>query len=191
MIFSTSEQFVVLAIVLVAGYLLGFASRPGTRKWKTKVRDQAESFTAYHTDAEDRIRAARDRATALESEAAALRADRDEAERTIAALKAAPDPAPAPAPDPDPRPAPAEAASPRLEEHPAAAAPVALSAARPAFGIDHRSVGHAEPANATEEPHDTFAMTPTPSAADPAPIGPAEPNRPSPGDGLPAAIATI
>ena len=84
----TMEQFVLVAVVLVAGFLLGFASRPSARKWKRKVAAQSESFTAYHADAEDRVRAAKERAKALELEAAALRADRKEAEHEIAALRA-------------------------------------------------------------------------------------------------------
>lgn len=92
----TTEQWILLAVTLIAGYLLGYASRPSARKWQRKATAQSESFTAYHTDAEDRVRAAKERAKALEAEAAALRSDREEAERTIAALRAERTAAPAP-----------------------------------------------------------------------------------------------
>ena len=85
----TLEQFVVLAVVLIAGFLLGFASRPSARKWKRKVEALSKSYTSYHSDAEDRVRAAKQRAKGLEDEAAALRSDHAEALRTIAALRTA------------------------------------------------------------------------------------------------------
>lgn len=196
----TFEQLIVLAVVLLAGYLLGFASRPSARKWKRKVAAQSESFTAYHTDAEDRVRAARQRAKGLEDEAVALRADRAEAERTIATLrrereqaeraiaelKTAP-PAPKAEPEPEPaRPTLALVAPPvapviaeETPDHPTASEPrpVAQSAARPAFGF--ASPPHTDAPDGRDDA--PLAMTPTPSAGVPAPIGPAEPEMPSQG----------
>ena len=89
MLFTTPEQFIVLAGLLLGGWLIGFASAPSPRKWKRRVREQSDSFTEYHAQAEDRVRAANQRAADLKAEADALRADHAEAERTIGALRAA------------------------------------------------------------------------------------------------------
>ena len=88
--FTTPEQIVLLFVVLLGGWLIGYASAPSARKWKRQLREQAASFTTYHDDAEDRIRAANQRATDLSREAEVLRHDHADAERTIAALRAAP-----------------------------------------------------------------------------------------------------
>jgi predicted flap endonuclease-1-like 5' DNA nuclease len=87
--FTTPEQVLLLAIILLGGWLLGYASAPNVKTWKRKVRAQSDSFTAYHHDAEDRLRAANQRAVDLKHEADALRADHADAERTIARLRAA------------------------------------------------------------------------------------------------------
>lgn len=89
MLFTAPEQFVVLAMLLLGGVLIGFALAPSPKKWKRRVIEQSSSFTDYHRDAEDRLRAANQRATDLKAEADALRADHAEAERTIASLRAA------------------------------------------------------------------------------------------------------
>uniref|UniRef100_UPI0035CA264F hypothetical protein n=1 Tax=uncultured Sphingomonas sp. TaxID=158754 RepID=UPI0035CA264F len=89
MLFTTPEQFVILAATLLAGWLLGYASAPSAKKWRRKVRAQSDSFTAYHHDTEDKLRAATQRALDLNAEAEALRADHVEAERTIDAFRVA------------------------------------------------------------------------------------------------------
>ena len=86
--FTTPEQFIMLALLLFGGWLIGYASAPSPRKWKRRARAQSDKFTAYHTEAEDRLRAANQRASDLNAEAEALRADHAEAERTIAGLRA-------------------------------------------------------------------------------------------------------
>lgn len=194
MIFSTPEQIILLAVILLAGYLLGYATAPSAAKWKRKLHRQAERFTAYHEDAEDRVRAAKDRAAALEAEAKALRADRAEAEHTIDALKAAAVARPVLAPaepevtvpaKPDeahdhvePDVAPAESAVP-------VAQPVALRAARPAFSLfpvlqeEREPVAEPEQPAEAKEPLAEFPMTPAPTDGEPAPIGPAEPPAPT------------
>ncbi|WP_353203947.1 hypothetical protein [Sphingomonas sp.] len=89
MLFTTPEQFIVLGVLLLGGWLLGYASAPSTKKWKRRVREQSDSFTAYHAEAEDRARAANQRASDLQGELEAARADHAEAERTIVGLRAA------------------------------------------------------------------------------------------------------
>ena len=89
MLFTTPEQFIVLGVLLLGGWLLGYASAPSTKKWKRRVREQSDSFTAYHAEAEDRARAANQRASDLQGELEAVRADHAEAERTIVGLRAA------------------------------------------------------------------------------------------------------
>lgn len=39
MLFQSASQFTVLALLLVAGWFFGMASRGGTRKWKDQIRD--------------------------------------------------------------------------------------------------------------------------------------------------------
>ncbi len=89
MLFTSSEQFVVLAIVLLSGWLIGFASAPSAAKAKRRARAQADSFAAYRGDAEDKLRAAQRRSADLTDELATLRADHADAEQTIARLRAA------------------------------------------------------------------------------------------------------
>lgn len=90
MLFTTSEQFVILAIVLLSGGLIGFAMAPSARKATRRARAQADSFAAYRRDAEDKLRAAQQRSADLKDELATLRADHADAERTISRLRAAP-----------------------------------------------------------------------------------------------------
>lgn len=89
MLFTSSEQFVVLAIVLLSGWLIGFASAPSAAKVKRRARAQADSFAAYRGDAEDKLRAAQRRSADLTDELATLRADHADAEQTIARLRGA------------------------------------------------------------------------------------------------------
>ena len=39
--FTTPQQFVLLAVILVAGWLIGYASAPGTRKYKRQLQDES------------------------------------------------------------------------------------------------------------------------------------------------------
>ena len=89
MLFTTPEQFIVLAAVLLGGWLLGYVSAPSPKKWKRRVREQSESFTAYHEQAQDQLRASHSRAANLTADLEALRADHAEAERTIVGLRSA------------------------------------------------------------------------------------------------------
>lgn len=87
MLFTTSEQFIVLTVVLLSGWLLGFASAPNATKAKRRARAQADSHAAYRRDAEDKLRAAQQRAGDLKDELAALRADHADAEQLITRLR--------------------------------------------------------------------------------------------------------
>lgn len=58
MLFSTPTQFAVLALVLIAGWLLGLASHPGGRKWKDRYAAEREANAAARRDADARIAAA-------------------------------------------------------------------------------------------------------------------------------------
>jgi predicted flap endonuclease-1-like 5' DNA nuclease len=89
MLFTTPEQLIVLAITLIGGLLLGYACAPSPKKWKRRVQEQSDSFTAYYGDVEDKLRAANQRIVELKAQADAARADHAQAERTIAELRAA------------------------------------------------------------------------------------------------------
>lgn len=97
MLFTQPEQFVVLAALLVGGWLLGYVSAPSPTKWKRRLREQADRFAAYHEEVEDRLRAARTRATSLNEDLGAVRADYADAERMIAGLRGRGLPMPPPA----------------------------------------------------------------------------------------------
>jgi len=85
--FTTPEQFILLFVILVAGWLIGYASAPGTRKYKRQLRDEATRYSAYHDDAEARLRAADERFADLNRETEVLRAELADADRTIATLR--------------------------------------------------------------------------------------------------------
>ncbi|MGY2735343.1 hypothetical protein [Sphingomonas sp. UYP23] len=86
--FAPAEQFVLLAVGLFAGWLLGLASAPRDARWKRRARGQAARFASYHRDVEDRLRAAQQRASDLNDALTVLHADHADAERTIARLRA-------------------------------------------------------------------------------------------------------
>jgi len=86
--FTTPEQFILLFVVLVAGWLIGYASAPGTRKYKRQLHDEATRYADYHDDAEGRLRAADERFAVLQRETDVLRAELADADRSIAALRA-------------------------------------------------------------------------------------------------------
>lgn len=119
--FTAPEQFLLLAVALLGGWLIGYASAPSARKWRRRLRERSASFARYHDDAEDRIRTANRRVADLSARTDARIDDRAKVERTAAV----PDPADTGA----------------TQEHAAA----------------------------------VFPTTPAPTAAEPAPIGPAEP----------------
>ncbi|HWK35847.1 hypothetical protein [Sphingomonas sp.] len=58
MIFNTPTQFAVLALCLIAGWLLGLASASGGSRWRNRLREVEAEHAAYRADAEARIKAA-------------------------------------------------------------------------------------------------------------------------------------
>lgn len=129
MLFSTTSQFVVLALLLVIGWLFGFLSQPDGGKWKRRYQEEGEKYAAFRADADKEIREARRRIADLEGVGASLEQRNVEAEATIADLKdrldavgsAALPVAIAPAAEPEQPPAPKARSRPAVEEH---AAPV-------------------------------------------------------------------
>lgn len=80
MLFHTANEFAILALLLVAGWFFGLASRGGTRKWKDQIRN-AEVENAR----------LKDQLSARDKQIVALTRERD------AAIAKGGSPAPAPA----------------------------------------------------------------------------------------------
>ncbi|MFZ5796118.1 MAG: hypothetical protein ACRCS5_16120 [Sphingomonas sp.] len=158
MLFTTPEQFIVLAAVLLGGWLLGYVSAPSPKKWKGRVREQSESFTAYHEQAQDQLRASHSRAANLTADLEALRADYTEAERTIVGLRSA---AAAAAPPPI-----APVATVPL---PVASLPLPESVVAASLPIDAITPAPPTEPTATIDPTDTPPVTPPPAAVAEAP----------------------
>lgn len=176
MLFTQPEQFIVLAALLLGGWLLGYVSAPSPKKWKRRVREQSESFTAYHDEAEDRLRAAQARAANLTADLEALRADYQEAEQTIAGLRAAAVPPPLPAPTPVETPVEAVAPAPAPVPLPPPPEPLGeIAPAAPAAPVPEAA---AEPEEALEAPVIAAAEAPTPEPE--APSVPEEEVAPAP-----------
>jgi predicted flap endonuclease-1-like 5' DNA nuclease len=72
MVEFTTNQWIIIALVLVLGWLLGLASRSGGRKWKQAYRDEREAHVAYRRDTEARIAGANERISELERHAPAI-----------------------------------------------------------------------------------------------------------------------
>ncbi|URW75978.1 hypothetical protein M9980_01745 [Sphingomonas donggukensis] len=68
MLFTTTSQFAVLALCLVAGWIFGLASHPGGKKAKARLREVQAEHDIYRKDAETRVRDAQARAKAAETE---------------------------------------------------------------------------------------------------------------------------
>lgn len=163
MLFTTPEQFIVLAAVLLGGWLLGYVSAPSPKKWKRRVREQSESFTAYHEQAQDQLRASHSRAAKLTADLEALRADHAEAERTIVGLRSAAAAATPPAAAPViavPLPVTPPPAAPLPSPEPVIAAAVPEE---PSAAIDHTDTPPvaAPPSTVTEAPA-AIAVEPSP-----------------------------
>ena len=71
-LFSTPTQFLVLALVLVAGWLFGLASHPGGRKWRERYAAERDAHGASRRAAEQQHAADKARIAELEREHARL-----------------------------------------------------------------------------------------------------------------------
>ena len=69
----TATQFAILALVLVAGWLLGLASHPGGKKWRERYAAERDAHTANRKEADARLAAEKARQTELERENERLR----------------------------------------------------------------------------------------------------------------------
>lgn len=71
-LFSTPTQFVALALVLVAGWLLGLASHSGGAKWRNRYAAERDAHAANRLAAEQRHDVDKARIAELERENARL-----------------------------------------------------------------------------------------------------------------------
>ena len=88
MLFSTPSHFLVLGLLAFGFWLVGLATHSGGRKWREMYDQEAEDFSSFRTDSDDKARAATGRITELEREAAGFERERAESAAAIADLKA-------------------------------------------------------------------------------------------------------
>lgn len=72
MLFTTTTQYVALAVALVAGWLFGLASHPGGRKWKQRYADERTAHAETRKAQDSRLAEAQARVRELERENARL-----------------------------------------------------------------------------------------------------------------------
>ena len=65
-------QWIIVALVFVAGWLLGLASHPGGRKWRDRYAAERDAHAIARRDADARVAAAEARHRELEVEHARL-----------------------------------------------------------------------------------------------------------------------
>lgn len=80
----TVTQWAIVALVFVAGWLLGLASHSGGRKWRERYAAEREAHAASRRDVDARVAAAEKRHAELESENARLRSAAPVTAATIA-----------------------------------------------------------------------------------------------------------
>lgn len=68
MLFTTTTQYVALAVALVAGWLLGLASHPGGRRWKQRYADERDAHATARREHDTRLSEANARAAEYERE---------------------------------------------------------------------------------------------------------------------------
>jgi hypothetical protein len=68
MLFTTTTQFVALALCLVAGWFFGLASHSGGGKWKTRYADEREAHAGYRKQGDTALADANRRIAELERE---------------------------------------------------------------------------------------------------------------------------
>ncbi len=71
--FQTPTQFVALALMLIAGWLLGLGSSSGGRKWRERYEDEAGDHANYRHQAETDLKEANRRIRDLEAECEKLK----------------------------------------------------------------------------------------------------------------------
>jgi hypothetical protein len=71
MLFSTPTEWAALGLTLLAGWLWGFASHSGGKKWRRQLQEEEVSSAAYRDQAERELRDLRERVRQLESDAPA------------------------------------------------------------------------------------------------------------------------
>lgn len=86
----TTTQFAILALALVAGWFLGLASHPGSRKWRDRYAAERDAHAAARKEADTRVAAEKTRLAELERENARLRAAVPVTAQTIAPQTGAP-----------------------------------------------------------------------------------------------------
>lgn len=55
MLFTTTTQYIALAVALVAGWLFGLASHPGGKKWKQRYADERNGHAETRKSLEARV----------------------------------------------------------------------------------------------------------------------------------------
>lgn len=68
MLFTTTTQFVALALTLVAGWIFGLASHPGGKKWKQRYSAERDAHAGVRKDSDARIAEANRRIAELEKD---------------------------------------------------------------------------------------------------------------------------
>ncbi|SEM49614.1 hypothetical protein SAMN05192583_0406 [Sphingomonas gellani] len=74
MLYYTPSHWAVLALVLVAGWLLGLASHSGGRRWRERYVAERDAHAVYRKDADARIAEADRRRAEIERDHARLAA---------------------------------------------------------------------------------------------------------------------
>ena len=72
MVTFTMNQWAILGLVLVLGWLLGLMSRSGGRRWRRAYQQEHEAHRVYRAETEARIAAANERIAELERHAPAI-----------------------------------------------------------------------------------------------------------------------
>ena len=68
MLFTTTTQYVALAVALVAGWLFGLASHPGGARWKQRYAEEREAHAVARREHDARLAEAKARSVELERE---------------------------------------------------------------------------------------------------------------------------
>jgi hypothetical protein len=68
MLFTTTTQYVALAVALIAGWLFGLASHPGGGRWKQRYAEEREAHALARRDYDAQLADAKTRNAELERE---------------------------------------------------------------------------------------------------------------------------